>query len=145
MKIRKIMLTPKQWKDLMSKLDEISNRVKVPICIDSPLEGLLKGKGYLNPCVCGYLYLGISSNGDAFPCPIMTDVKIGNIRKESIVEIWNSDVIKNLRDASQLKGACASCTYKMRCNGGCRALAYYIKGDYTCPDPFCWIASQKKC
>jgi len=64
-------------------------------------------------------------------------IKVGNIREKPFLEIWRtSQVLRDLRDRSRLKGHCGECEYRYVC-GGCRARAYGYFGDYDMPDPGC--------
>ncbi|MDP6662571.1 MAG: TIGR04053 family radical SAM/SPASM domain-containing protein [SAR202 cluster bacterium] len=80
--------------------------------------------------------LFISHLGEVFPSGFLP-VTAGNVRKESIVELYrNGDVFRTLRTPSQLKGKCGQCPFNEIC-GGCRARAYGATGDYLEPESFC--------
>lgn len=142
--IEDLVLTPVEYKKLLTKTKVFSQQYNTQIVCESPLSCILDPSVDLTkpkPCVAGFFWLGVSFNGDIIPCPIMR-LSIGNIRKDDFIKIWrNSKVLKILRDSTLLKGACQSCKCKITCNGGCRGLAYYKKGDFTWPDPLCWIAN----
>jgi len=60
-------------------------------------------------CTAGYVQLGVSTNGDFYPCAYMMDCSIGTIYKNSIKEIWmDSPVLKSLRK----DGGCDKCRYR---------------------------------
>lgn len=87
-------------------------------------------------CLAGSGVMFISRKGVVQPCGYLP-VQAGNITKESVSEIWNgSEVFLNLRDTGLLKGKCGICEYKKVCEG-CRARAYYEKGDYMEEEPYC--------
>ena len=87
-------------------------------------------------CLAGSGVMFISRKGIVQPCGYLP-VQAGNITKESVSEIWNgSEVFLNLRDTGLLKGKCGICEYKKVCEG-CRARAYYEKGDYMEEEPYC--------
>ena len=104
-------------------------------------------------CIAGLSYCRIYPTGEVTPCPYLP-VKVGNIRERSFKEIWfNSEVLNNLRDFSNLKGKCGICEFQAVC-GGCRARAYgltsdfvdvcgglraptELKGDYLAEEPWC--------
>jgi radical SAM protein with 4Fe4S-binding SPASM domain len=89
-------------------------------------------------CPAGTMSMDIRANGDVVPCSQFPLV-IGNIRKQSIKDIWeNSPVFKLLRNRENLKGKCGKCKYKNLC-GGCRAAAYNKFGDFLLSDPGCWL------
>ncbi len=87
-------------------------------------------------CLAGSGVMFISRKGVVQPCGYLP-VQAGNVTKESVSEIWNSsEVFLNLRDTGLLKGKCGICEYKKVCEG-CRARAYYEKGDYMEEEPYC--------
>ncbi len=87
-------------------------------------------------CLAGSGVMFISRKGVVQPCGYLP-VQAGDVTKESVSEIWNSsEVFLNLRDTGLLKGKCGICEYKKVCEG-CRARAYYEKGDYMEEEPYC--------
>jgi len=89
-------------------------------------------------CHAGLNYFSLRPNGDIYPCPFL-QLKVGNIRERSLVDIWyNSKVLNELRNRSLLKEKCRECEYRENC-GGCRARAYAQTGDYLASDPNCPI------
>jgi radical SAM protein with 4Fe4S-binding SPASM domain len=94
------------------------------------------------PCSFPY-YIAINSNGDVGPCDGLfnyPEMIIGNIRKNSLSEIWQkSKLLRELRkiNPSDLKGVCSKCIYREYCVGGCRAAAYINYHNFRMPDPIC--------
>jgi radical SAM protein with 4Fe4S-binding SPASM domain len=87
-------------------------------------------------CHAGIQYFSLQPDGDVYPCPFL-HVKVGNIRDQSLTEIWhNSKVLNELRERTMLKGKCGECEYRETC-GGCRGRAYACTGDYLATDPIC--------
>jgi radical SAM protein with 4Fe4S-binding SPASM domain len=87
-------------------------------------------------CPAGITYLSLRPNGDVYPCPFL-QIKTGNIREQSLSEIWyGSEILKKLRNRKLLKGKCGECEYRETC-GGCRGRAYASSGDYLAEDPVC--------
>jgi radical SAM protein with 4Fe4S-binding SPASM domain len=87
-------------------------------------------------CHAGMSYFNLRPNGDVYPC-VFLPVKVGNIRQQSLSDIWyNSKTLNQLRDRSLLIGECGRCDYRETC-GGCRARAYTCTGDYFESDPSC--------
>jgi len=86
-------------------------------------------------------YLTILPNGDVIPCMLL-QVKLGNIREESIRQIWkDSQVLSSLRDRSLLEGRCGQCIYRNVC-AGCRGRAYEETGNILATDPGCWLTDD---
>jgi len=87
-------------------------------------------------CHAGTLYFSLRPNGDVFPCTFLP-IKVGNIREQSLVDIWrNSKILNTLRQRQNLKGKCGTCEYRENC-GGCRGRAYACTNDYLETDPVC--------
>lgn len=81
-------------------------------------------------------FLFISHTGEVFPSGFLP-ISAGNVRKRSLVDIYrHSDLFRELRDYSLLKGKCGLCEFKNVC-GGCRARAFAVTGDYMEADPYC--------
>ena len=106
-----------------------------------PAEMLKRVPYYGRGCAAGMPmgYVMVQSNGEVNPCMLL-QVKLGNIREQSITSIWeNSPVLAELRQRELLKGECGGCSYKVTCSG-CRGRAYEETGDIMAADPGCWLA-----
>jgi mycofactocin radical SAM maturase len=93
-------------------------------------------------CSAGVSDVVITPSGDILPCPFLRNFAAGNIRKNSLKDIWNNseifNVFRNLQ-SNQLEGKCGDCEYVPHyCQGGCRAAAYIWSGNLFAPDPHCW-------
>lgn len=94
-------------------------------------------------CSAGNTTLVISPTGTVYPCPYLTEFPIGNILESSLYDIWNDNdgILGKFRKMEQgmLKGKCSNCRFVPKfCNGGCRAAAFIVNGDFYGEDPFCW-------
>lgn len=102
---------------------------------------LLKRIPYYNKgCAAGMPngYVTILPNGDVIPCMLL-QTKLGNVREDSIVKIWEkSPILTKLRLRELLEGECGKCPYRDTC-ARCRGRAYEETGDIMAPDPGCWI------
>lgn len=94
-------------------------------------------------CAAGVSGLTILPDGTVTPCRRMP-VPIGNVRQDSLREIWaTSDILNLLRDKSRYQGKCGVCGKWYVCRG-CRAIAYAFsqakgEGNYLTEDPQCFI------
>lgn len=83
-------------------------------------------------CEVGKSLISVKYNGDILPCSNLP-ITIGNILKDDFNEIWNSDLMENLR--YKRTGFCNECLYKCKC-GGCRSQALkdgnIFSSDHTC-------------
>ncbi|MEM3737222.1 MAG: radical SAM protein [Candidatus Bathyarchaeia archaeon] len=87
-------------------------------------------------------YVTILPNGDVIPCMLL-QVKIGNVRKGNIVDIWErSPILTMLRSRDLLKGECGECANRDIC-AGCRGRAYECTGNMLASDPGCWLQYSK--
>lgn len=92
-------------------------------------------------CIVGKDGCAIMPDGTVYPCRRFP-LPIGNLLKESFIEIWeNSEILKSLRSKKLLKGYCKNC-FIDNCIG-CRALVYSLYGDYMKEDPLCFLNVEK--
>lgn len=152
------VLSKDERKNIMEWLAEAQKEcqivIRVPACPMYPL--ILKEKNiqpkhfpahllrripyYDRGCAAGMPngYITILPNGDVIPCMLL-QVKIGNIREDSIMKIWEeSSLLAKLRSRELLEGECGKCTYRDIC-AGCRGRAYEETGNMLACDPGCWI------
>lgn len=92
-------------------------------------------------CFAGCLAVSIESNGNVKGCLSLQDDKFieGNIRNESIKDIWNrkgSFSYTRDFDINNLKGHCKDCKYGNICRGGCTCLSYSATGSLH-NNPYC--------
>ena len=81
-------------------------------------------------------FVFISHIGDVYPSGFLP-LKAGNVKKESLVDIYrSSDLFMRLRDSANLKGKCGVCEYRELC-GGSRSRAWSTTGDVFASDPIC--------
>lgn len=137
------MLTSLEFKDILKKLLKISKKIKKPaIVFDYNFCFLLGEKKSLithRKCSGGFSKLVIESNGDAYPCQLLTlkKFKMGNILKDSIQKIWNSkNREKFIKDF--FPEECKKCDKNKFCNCGCKASSYSIHKAFKYKDPYCF-------
>ncbi|MEK6689972.1 MAG: radical SAM protein [Nitrospirota bacterium] len=88
-------------------------------------------------CQLVYVNMVVGIQGDVRPCYSIF-INAGNIRKQSLKKIWNSDFLRNVRNMEDnLKGKCGSCALKGECFG-CRCRTFAMTGDVFASDPACW-------
>ena len=83
----------------------------------------------------------IQPNGDVVPCSFLS-IPIGNVRKNSIEEIWNSNKAEELRKlfkSNKENEYCSNCSKNSICNGGCIANKYYYGNDFKAKEPYCFV------
>ena len=143
------MIHKRRVKQLYSTL--LSFNVKgLEIVTGDPIASQMKLKTDTNAgctayggCAAGISGLTLLPDGTITPCRRL-NIPIGNIRKDSLREVWaTSDVLNLLRDKNSYKGKCGKCRRWASCRG-CRAIAYAYsqsKGqdDFLAEDPQCFI------
>jgi radical SAM protein with 4Fe4S-binding SPASM domain len=78
----------------------------------------------------------ISHTGEVYPSALL-QVTAGNVRVQSLLEIYRSSQVFNLlRDPGNLTGKCGECGFKQVC-GGSRARSYAMNADMFREDPAC--------
>lgn len=115
------------------------------------LAGLVDNKKVAG-CACGIHSMRINSitpNGtiSVSPCVYMHDYRVGDLLKDDILEIVNSDQFNAFNERKQnyknIEG-CSDCKKAEICRGGCFAMAYTYhkcktgKKDMYARDPFCF-------
>lgn len=87
-------------------------------------------------CLAGIYSLSIDFNGNVYICTKLK-ILLGNVKKNSLSEVWyHSKILKQLRNR-ELKGKCKNCDRILSC-GGCRAAAFAETGDFLDADPLCF-------
>lgn len=84
----------------------------------------------------GHGIVFVSNLGEIYPSGFLP-LRCGNVRKDSLVEIYrNSEIFRALHSPDQFHGKCGACEYNHIC-GGSRARAFACTGDALGTDPFC--------
>ncbi|MBI2201709.1 MAG: radical SAM protein [Deltaproteobacteria bacterium] len=101
----------------------------VSVEVDGPIV-MTKG------CLAGQTICFVSHKGEVFPCGYLP-VEAGNVRRQRLATIWHdSQLFATLRQPEGLDGKCGACEFRRVCMG-CRARAYYDRGDVMGAEPFC--------
>lgn len=91
-----------------------------------PAQGVNDGRGFLF----------VSHLGEIMPSGFLP-ISAGNVRRDDVVAVYReSDLFRNLRDPSLLKGKCGACEFRTVC-GGQRGRAFAVTGDPFASDPAC--------
>lgn len=94
----------------------------------------------VNKFYCGGM-ICVTIDGDVTPCSVIRK-GFGNISEKPLEKIIEESkdqlLLTHLRNQKNMPGHCSSCEHNSVC-WGCRATAYYDKGDMLAPDPRCWI------
>lgn len=89
-------------------------------------KGINAGKGF---CF-------VSHTGEVFPSGFLP-ISAGSVRSSSLSSLYrDSELFRELRAPSHLKGRCGRCEFREIC-GGSRSRAYALTGDILAEDPAC--------
>lgn len=81
-------------------------------------------------------FVFISHLGGIFPSGFLP-MSAGNVRERSLADAYrNSELFRDLRDVTKLKGRCGRCPFAENC-GGSRSRAFALTGDWLETDPWC--------
>jgi SynChlorMet cassette radical SAM/SPASM protein ScmE len=99
------------------------------------------GMGYLTGCGCVFHRIDVLHNGNIVPCLIMHELVMGNIRTDSLGEIWqNHPYLLALRKRRTIPmdevTGCENCEWLSFCNGSCPGLAQEANSDFNNPSLF---------
>ena len=119
----------KLYRHLRQKLEQLTRGVEMPEVEAggsyTPRDRKLFGKGIF-----------VAHRGEVYPSSFMP-VTLGNVREETLQGIYSgSEVLRELHDASKLRGRCGVCEFNDICRGS-RSRAYAVTGDYLAEDPYC--------
>lgn len=106
-----------------------------------------KDKSDIIPCGAFRKSFIVLPNGDVSACEKLIDVAdmtAGNVKFESLKEIWTSEKTTSLINPSeeQMDKTCVSCEHLQECSTGCYALKFYRKKALYAMDPRCFIHTK---
>ncbi len=143
-----LMVTPLEHRSILHKWALMSMEYdgRISIGVHDPLYillmhelGMLKKEMVVHiDCNAGggtRGWLGISPNGNIHPCPLMRDVKIGNILDDTLEEALHHEVCQHM--ALDIPEECEVCEVRDFCRGGCKCWAVKAR-DSSRADPMCW-------
>ncbi|PNX52555.1 MAG: hypothetical protein BV458_08990 [Thermoplasmata archaeon M9B2D] len=117
----------------ITKACEIRDRINYPMSLYS-FSSMDTNKYYCGNMIC------VTVNGDVTPCSVIRK-SVGNIHEtslEEIVEKHRDELLwVHLRRPENLPGYCSKCENNTVC-WGCRAAAFYDRGDSCGTDPKCF-------
>ena len=82
--------------------------------------------------------MGIGIHGDVYPCEFITTTVLGNLKKQSFKEIYESEMASILREHRDRYGKCGECEHLDLCGGGCVLHTETMTGDILGSLPYCW-------
>lgn len=98
----------------------------------------------IHSCGAATSKCAIRPDGWVVPCEILWDVKAGNLKKESLYDIWhNSAIMQSFRETIEIQEReipeCRGCEYLRLCYKGHRCQPYYYPGvKFEHKEFYCW-------
>lgn len=138
--MRNLLISKEETKQLFELIYRIGIKEKrLKVLMHRPLFALTAQNDNSVGAICsvGINALTIMHDGTLYPCRRLP-IPIGNILRDGIFKPWyDSELLWKVRNTNNLKGKCRTCNLVPLCRG-CRAMAYWLKGDYLEEDPHCW-------
>jgi len=94
----------------------------------------------------GIAVASIDPRGKVHPDQFSWSVTVGDVRERPFGEIWTSAnplLEPYRRRPRRLRGRCGGCRFQGICNGGLRVRAVSASGDFTAPDPACYLTDEE--
>jgi radical SAM protein with 4Fe4S-binding SPASM domain len=117
---------------------EVAESVGIRDSINYPDSSISMSTMDTNKFYCGGM-ICVTIHGDVTPCSVIRK-GFGNVRNHSLKEILkensNALLFTDLKEMENLPDGCNTCQNNSVC-WGCRATAYYEKGDMHAKDPNC--------
>ncbi len=139
-------LSREEFREALLKFFSLAERTQVKLITTDPLRVLVDralveryrdelSRRVCGGCTAGIAALTVSYDGEVYPCPKLP-ISVGNVREQSIEEIWQESKVLGTLRARDFRGRCSTCELVNLC-GGCRAEAF-ARGDYLGEDAMCW-------
>ncbi|MBI4812604.1 radical SAM protein [Candidatus Falkowbacteria bacterium] len=78
--------------------------------------------------------LVMTADGNLIPCPAGFNVVFGNIKEDSLLDVWHSERTQVFKTLPVKATECLECGIKEYCGAGCRISAKYLHGSYLAKD-----------
>lgn len=101
------------------------------------------------PCGAARTKCGIRADGWVIPCEIIWEAKCGNLKVQSLTDIWqNSELMNEFRRPMELDlnqvPECKGCQYQYICFIGHRCNPYYYPGGVKDRSVYCYKSLKRK-
>jgi len=100
-------------------------------------------------CGAAVVKCNIRPDGWVTPCEVIWEVKCGNVKKQSFIDIWrNSEMMNQFREPMELDlnelPECKGCHYQYTCFLGHRCNPYHYPGGVKDRSVYCWLDKGKE-
>jgi radical SAM protein with 4Fe4S-binding SPASM domain len=142
------MISASEWNKFVDyMIDNVQLKMKVQKIFPfdlynrkkNELSEMVSKSGRCFNCGSGKDKIYIFPDYNVYSCTCLTDFCLGNLKQESLMDIFNGNKIKRFSQYKINPGVlCNSCEYKEFCNGGCIGMSYHYygqlgMGDIRCP------------
>ncbi|MDP8261678.1 MAG: radical SAM protein [Candidatus Ancaeobacter aquaticus] len=151
--INTLIISPKQEQELLETVkslkEKYGNYISGPLINEESFMRTFKEysvknydpeKCYMTSCNGGIEDCSVRPDGWVIPCSRLWEYKTGNIKEQSLYDIWhNSKEMNELRSRREKKinnmPECHKCEYMPLCRGGCPAIPFDYEKGITGWDP----------
>ena len=118
---------------LIPRTDRVSSPL-IQLLTDDQYRRLLSsqnvqsGAGHSQSCKPGHIRGAITPDGSVSPCEWLTDLKLGNVREQSLKEIWYGRGFLDFRKVFEQESDCPTCNLRTGCRR-CPAHSYLETGN----------------
>ena len=143
----KNMMSADEWNSFVAELLHKANfKVKIQKIFPfdlynqrrKELEKLPKGRFRSIICGSGKNKIYVYPDFKVYPCTCLTDFCVGDLSRQTLLEILSDNPIKQFTEYKLSNGAvCNDCEYRKYCNGGCIGMSYHFFGELGMGDKRC--------
>ncbi len=144
-----LLISERQMEEVKTLIAESRKQIADKMSVEAT-SNTKKWKDEKDIIFCGAFRrtMVILPNGDVSVCEKLMDVPemtVGNIGRDSLLDIWNSEKIADILSPPQEKrdAVCKECAHLEQCGAGCFAIKYFLKQNPFGMDPRCWRASKE--
>lgn len=139
---KSLMLNKQEWLELKNDIESSNIRedINLQLCHAFLFMSDESHKMDFPFCMAGRFTMIITTSGDIVPCNHLKKKEFycGNALTDNLLDIWqNSEMLCKFRNYDCSDKGCETCKKFKTCAGGCKAMAYMIKGDCFDKDPYC--------
>lgn len=130
--------TPREYFEAHKTLMDLSkrNNDSLEVYVAREFDEICEQKDrFDSECFGGRTVASIRANGDVSPCSYFTGIVVGNLKTQSMRDLWNDS---KMLEFSEEVFEEPNCSFFKNCRGGCKAASFYIRGFGGC-DPYCWV------
>lgn len=146
--LENLVLEPQELRHLYREIEEVNKELRekkyglkvLGGCENAIFNDEISSPGLMTHANCGVIggkILTLMPDGDVLICRRLP-IKIGNVLKKSLEEIYYSPLYENLRgENDDIPLECYPCPNVKSCLGGAKCVTYALTGK-TAPDVQCW-------